>query len=230
MSEMVDRHLMRLAALALAGWGLLLQPVCAAELRLEGSVTQGGLVVGRTVPGAVVTVDGVAVRVSDEGVFLVGFGRDAGERTRLVVELPGCDRQERVLEVARRDYRIQRIDGLPDRKVSPRAEDLERIRRDAALVRAARARDDARTDFLTGFVWPTLGPITGVYGSQRILNGQPRRPHYGVDIAGATGRVTGAHLDWRMNLGAKRLDPTLLVPPMDEARKARPGQDLKAGG
>jgi murein DD-endopeptidase MepM/ murein hydrolase activator NlpD len=242
---------------------------------------QGGLLVARTAPGAAVTVDGRTVRVSPDGVFLVGFTRDAAPETRIVVTSPAGRRLERRVEVGRRTYRIQRIDGLPPRKVSPRPEDLERIRAEADLIRVARARDDARADFLSGFVWPVVGRVSGVYGSQRILNGEPRQPHFGVDIAvpegtpvhapapgvvtlvhpdmffsgvtlivdhghglssaflhlarilvregqhveqgqdiaevGATGRVTGAHLDWRVNLFDARIDPALLAGRMPEA-------------
>jgi murein DD-endopeptidase MepM/ murein hydrolase activator NlpD len=180
--------------------------------------------------------------------------------------------------VAKRTYDVQRIDGLPPKKVTPSEEDMVRIRKEYALIRTARDRDDAREDFLGGFEWPARGRISGVYGSQRILNGVPRRPHFGVDVAapvgtlvyapadgvvtlahddmffsggtlivdhghglsssflhlnavlvkegdrvrqgdpiakiGATGRVTGPHLDWRMNLVGARLDPQLLVGPM----------------
>ena len=42
-------------------------------------------------------------------------------------------------------------------------------------------------DALAGFQWPAIGPISGVYGSQRIYNGTPRSPHYGVDVAVPTG-------------------------------------------
>jgi murein DD-endopeptidase MepM/ murein hydrolase activator NlpD len=160
---------------------------------------------------------------------------------------------------------------------------LARIHRESASIKEARAKDDARTDFLKGFIWPAKGRITGVYGSQRILNGEPRRPHYGLDIAapvgtlvvapasgivtlttpnmfysggtlildhghglsstfihlhrilvkegqyvrqgdviaeiGATGRVTGAHLDWRINLFKRRLDPQLILKAMPSSAK-----------
>lgn len=250
--------------------------------RLSGEVVQGGMVYGSTVPGSRVYQDDQALRVSAQGDFLLGFTRDAPASSTLRIKLPGGELVERSLAVAKREYRIQRIDGLPKAKVSPRKpEDLERIRRDAAEAKKARARDDDRQDFLGGFEWPVLGPISGVYGSQRILNGKPRRPHFGVDIAvptgtpvrapaagvvtlavpdmffsggtmiidhghrlsssflhlsklhakvgdrveqgdlvaevGATGRVTGAHLDWRMNLRDRRIDPQLLVPEMPDA-------------
>ena len=250
-----------------------------AELSLQGNFSQGGMVTGYSEPGSRVWQDGEPVRVSDAGVFLIGFGRDAAPSSQLKIRYPDGREEQRALQVAAREYRIQRIDGLPERKVTPRSqEDLKRIRDDAVAVGRARQRDDPREDFLGGFMWPVEGPISGVYGSQRILNGKPRRPHFGVDIArptgtpvvapadgivtlaepdpffsggtliidhghkltssflhlsrllvepgqrvkkgepvaeiGATGRVTGAHLDWRMNLRNHRIDPQLLVPPM----------------
>jgi murein DD-endopeptidase MepM/ murein hydrolase activator NlpD len=93
----------------------------------------------------------------------------------------------RALAVASRSYDIQRIDGLPDRQVTPAPEDLLRIREDQAAVARARARDTAEPFFKSGFIWPAIGPISGVYGSQRILNGEPRQPHYGVDVAAPEG-------------------------------------------
>lgn len=257
---------------------LLMQTASAGILQLDGPMIQGGLVVGRTDPGAKVVLDGKPVSVSKEGIFLLGFHRDAAPRSVLEIVFANGSREKRFLDIEQRKYHIQRLDGLPPSKVTPSKADLIRIRKEARLVRKARSRDDPRTDFLNGFIWPAVGPITGVYGSQRILNGEPRQPHYGVDIAapagtpvvapaagivtlvypdmffsggtlivdhghglsssflhlsrilvrqgervrqgqkiaevGATGRVTGAHLDWRMNLFKKRIDPQLLVGPM----------------
>jgi len=259
--------------------GFAVQAGAQPPYQLEGQVLQGSLVFGKTVPGSRVYQDGQALRISAAGDFLLGFTRDAPPTSQLRIELPAGEVVEQTLEVGARAYDIQRIDGLPQGKVTPRSkEDLARIRRDGAAVKKARARDDDRQDFLHGFQWPVMGPITGVYGSQRILNGEPRRPHFGVDVAapvgtpvrapapgivtladadqffsggtliidhghklsssflhlsklhvkvgdrveqgeliaevGATGRVTGAHLDWRMNLRERRIDPELLVPPM----------------
>lgn len=254
-------------------------------LELDGELEQGSLVVGRTDPEAHVRFAGAPVRVSPEGVFLIGFGRDAPRVQELVVELPDGARVERTLEIARRDYDIQRIEGVPPETVSPPPEAMERIRRDIRLVNEARRRDDARTDFLDDFTWPVEGRITGVYGSQRFYNGEPRRPHYGIDIAapagtvvrtpapgvvtvaepdmyfsggtvivdhghglssallhmrrlyvdvgervergdalgevGAGGRATGPHLDWRINLFGRRLDPRFVAGPMSETSAAQ---------
>jgi murein DD-endopeptidase MepM/ murein hydrolase activator NlpD len=254
-------------------------PLAFSEVvSFEGQRIQGGLLQGKVAKGARVDVNGKKVRVSSEGIFLVGFDRDAAKEVEVAVINRNGKVEKKVLPVARRTYKIQRVNGLPPRKVNPKKEDVARIQEDVRLAKEARKFDDPRTDFLGGFIWPVEGKITGVYGSQRILNGEPRRPHYGIDIAaptgtpvvapadgvvtmvhrdmffsggtmildhghglssaflhlhkilvnkgdrvkkgeviaevGATGRVTGPHLDWRINLFQQRLDPQLLVSAM----------------
>ena len=253
----------------------------ADGLRLEGTFAQGGLIAGSVPPGAEVTVDGKAVRVSPDGRFVFGFGRGHDPDVAVSVTFPDGRRVASTFTVAQRTYDVQRIDGLPPRQVTPPKEVLDRIRADNIEIGKARANDTPRTWFAGGFVWPAVGPISGVYGSQRILNGKPRQPHYGVDVAmptgtpvsapapgrvtlaendmyftggtvildhghgvtsaflhmskvhvqvgdvleqgdllgeiGATGRVTGAHLDWRINWFKVRIDPELVVGPMPDA-------------
>jgi murein DD-endopeptidase MepM/ murein hydrolase activator NlpD len=156
-------------------------------LVLSGKAVQGGLVIGRTEPGAIVRIDNEAVLVDDDGVFLFGIGRDHEAPRSVSVALP--DRQAMTVEVpvSPREFAIERVDGLPPAQVTPPPELLERIRTDARRVGVARARRDARRDFDGGFTWPASGRISGVYGSQRVLNGEPRRPHYGVDVAAPEG-------------------------------------------
>ena len=125
--------------------------------------------------------------------FLIGFSRDEPAQAKLVVTFADGSREWRELKVSQRRYKVQRIDGLPPRKVTPSEEDLVRIGRETTLIKKARAQDDARTDFLKGFIWPAKGRITGVYGSQRIMNGEPRRPHYGLDIAAPVGTLVVTH-------------------------------------
>jgi murein DD-endopeptidase MepM/ murein hydrolase activator NlpD len=158
----------------------------AAALEFEGKFIQGGMVLGTTTPGAAVTLDGRAVPVSPDGRFVIGFGRDATQAL-LTLALPDGSSEERHLAIAERDYDIQRIDGVPQNTVTPNPEELARIAREAAAVRALRATASAEPDFAAAMIWPAIGPISGVYGSQRILNGQPRAPHMGVDIAAPAG-------------------------------------------
>ena len=175
-----------------ARWCLLLLlvlalPAGAGQLGLEGNFQQGGLVLGSTDPGARVTLDGKPVRVSPSGRFLLGFGRDAPAEARLAVAYPDGSSETRRLAIAQRDYDVQRIDGLPPKMVTPPAEVLARIGRENARIAEARAHDRPEALFERGFRWPARGRISGVYGSQRVLNGEPRRPHYGIDIAAPTG-------------------------------------------
>ena len=167
----------------------------AAALELEGAFAQGGLVVGRAAPGAAVTVDGRGVRVSAAGLFLVGLGRNAGPGVEVQAARPDGSVESRVIDVEQRVYKIQRVDGLPSRQVTPDPEDQERIRADNSAIAGVRRRDTGAAYFASGFASPVRGPVTGVFGSQRILNGRPRAPHNGVDVAAPEGAVVGAAAD-----------------------------------
>ena len=155
----------------------------AADVELEGEWRQGSVIFGRAAPGSTASFNGRALRVSPEGHFIVGLDRDEPAKALLVVARPGVATFRREFEVAPREYDIQRLDGLPDAQVNPPPAALARIARDYEQVRAARARDSERHDFARGFIWPIVGRVSGVFGSQRILNGQPKQPHYGVDVA-----------------------------------------------
>jgi murein DD-endopeptidase MepM/ murein hydrolase activator NlpD len=165
----------------------LLGPAVVGAIELDGKLTQGALVRGQTEPGTRITLNGDPVRVTEDGRFAIGFGRDADLWQRLVEIPPNGEPVEHNLELSEREYDIQRIEGVPQRTVTPDESALERIRAEAAQVRQARAVDSDRTDFTGDFIWPAGGRISGVYGSQRFYNGEPRRPHYGVDIAAPTG-------------------------------------------
>jgi murein DD-endopeptidase MepM/ murein hydrolase activator NlpD len=269
--------------LLLAGTSLAQAQQTSDKLVLRGQLTQGSLIRGTVPPGSQVWLNERSLQVSRQGMFVFGVGRNAPLSQHLKwTDSQGLSHKHNIQLIAR-EYDIQRIDGLPQSMVSPPQEVLERIRSDNVQVAQARSLRDGRTDFSEDFIWPATGPISGVYGSQRVLNGQPKRPHYGVDVAaptgtpvyapaggivslfvpdmyysggtmiidhgfavsstflhlskghvktgdvvkqgqlvaeiGATGRVTGAHLDWRINWADQRLDPALLVP------ERHPGDD-----
>ncbi len=258
---------------------LLVTPLSAEEaLPVTGPFEQGGLLYGKAAPGSQVTLDGQPVPVSPEGHFLLAFDRDAAAAAGIVIQGPDGGRLHQVVSIAPRRYKTQRIDGLPKDKVVPPEAVWDRIIAERDLLIALRQQSRAATDYLNGFAWPAKGRISGVYGSQRILNGEPRQPHYGIDIAvptgtpvlapadgvvalthpdlyfagktlvidhgqglkssllhlseilveegeavrkgqpvakvGATGRVTGPHLDWRVSWFDRWIDPAQLVPPL----------------
>ena len=167
----------------------------ALALELQGESLQGSLMFGNCGPGCRVTLDDQDILVAPDGRFVIGFDRDeTGSRTLQVREADGSE-HVKTLEVAAREYAIERVDGLPPQTVTPDPEALERIREEAAMVASARARRDLQAGYSSGFAWPAAGRISGVYGSQRILNGEPRRPHYGLDIAAPTGSPVYAPAD-----------------------------------
>ena len=179
---------------------ILCLPLSAQAMTLEGNLVQGGMAIGTVDPAATVHFQGKSVRVSPEGFFIIGFSRDAGLKSVIELHPPSGSVEKHPFSIEKRTYKIQRIDGLPPRKVSPSPEDLERIGKEIALVKKVRKRDEPRTDFSQSFIWPITGRISGVYGSQRILNGKPKRPHYGVDIAAPTGTPVKAPADGVVSL------------------------------
>ena len=252
--------------------------LCSAELHVDGKLTQGGLMRGHVDPGIKVYLGKRLLRTTPQGEFICGFGRDAPRQQTLTLIDSSGTRQVKKIKLQQRHYNIQKINGISKRMMNPSKADLKRISQEAQQVAAARKTDSNRLDFRQPFIWPVTGRISGIYGSQRILNGEPRRPHFGVDIAaptgttvkapaggvvtlahpgmffsgktmiidhgyglsssflhlskflvkvgdivtqgqpiakvGATGRVTGPHLDWRINWFEQRLDPALFVPPI----------------
>lgn len=180
------------AAVALAGFAS--HGASAACLDWQGSLRQGGLVWAYVAPGTEVQLGSEKLDVLPDGTVFAGFGRDAPATAAL--KLSGGAACHEILTVAQRDYDIQHVEGVPQRTVTPSPEHRARIAREQELVGAAKARylqrDDLLEAALAGFQWPVTGPISGVYGSQRIYNGEPRSPHYGVDVAVATGTVVRA--------------------------------------
>lgn len=171
-----------------------------AALELKGVVAQGAMLIGRVAPGTqveLIELAGLAgldaateprkIRVEKDGFFVFGLGRNARSKIALLTSNGSGEKQSHVFDVEQRDYREQRVEGVPQKTVTPPKEVLDRIRREAALVRKARGDDSHLKDFLAGFIKPLEGPITGVYGSRRVYNGTPGRPHYGLDIAAPTG-------------------------------------------
>jgi len=174
--------------------------VTANAVELTGSAVQGGLIFGQAEPGSHVKLDGTAVAISDDGRFVIGFGRDETGVRVLEISSPAGDVFKKDLQVQPSKYDIEVVEGLPPKMVTPDPEAAARIREDARMVARARAHRDAHAWYAGGFEWPARGRISGVYGSQRILNGQPRNPHYGLDIAAPVGTDVHAPADGLVTL------------------------------
>ena len=154
--------------------------------KFVGTFQQGGLVLGQLAEGETVSYKGKSLKINNKNQFLLGFGRNEPSEVEITVHDQLGERNI-VLNIAARDYVIQKIEGVPQKTVNPSKEHLNRIQQDAASVRQARRLISNQDDFTAGFIEPSSGPITGVYGSQRFYNGVPKSPHYGIDYAAPTG-------------------------------------------
>lgn len=182
-------------------------PASALQLNgaslLAGEAVEGGVVIATVPAGALVTLNDMPVATDANGRFIIGFHRDSPDIITLRVTGADGITQQTDLTARQRVYDIQRIDGLKSSYVSPPDDVLARIAADADDVKRARTLHDAGDqagDFLRGFDMPVAGRITGIYGSQRILNGAPRAPHYGIDIAAAKGTPVLAPAGGRVTL------------------------------
>jgi len=151
------------------------------------SASQGALVIGEVPAGAKVRFADRDLKVTPDGHVVFGIGRDEKGPVTVDVLEPDGRRERIAIEVAPRDWPVERIEGVPPQTVEPPPEIAERIRREQARVAAARRRDDARADFLQAFMWPVEGRISGRFGNQRVyvVHGKdvPKSPHSGMDIA-----------------------------------------------
>ncbi|QDO83744.1 M23 family metallopeptidase [Shewanella psychropiezotolerans] len=267
----------------LAALTLLFTVNASAQIQLTGKMEQGALIRAMVEPGTQVYLNGKALKVTPEGAFAFGFSREAELKQELKLVYPDGLTQIKPLSIKTKEYKIDRVNGISKKIMKPDPKAVERSRKDSKQVRAARSQFSEIESFTQDFIWPLTGRISGVYGSQRVYNGKPGNPHYGVDVAaktgtvvvapadgvislsvadmfysggtiildhgygvsssflhlsklyvkdgevikqgqaiaevGATGRVTGPHLDWRVNWYQMRLDPVTIVPNMAEVLK-----------
>lgn len=152
-------------------------------IRLDGQFKQGGMVIGQAPAGTKIQFQKRNLPVSPEGVFAIGFNRDDAALQTLEVTLPGSKTKSIPLKIVTREYQVQKITGVPARTVNPDPKDMARIQEEQKAVSNARETVSLNTFFKEKFIWPVKGPLTGVYGSQRVYNGEPRSPHFGLDLA-----------------------------------------------
>ena len=169
-------------------------------IEFKGEFKQGSFILGKTSPENKISIDDRNIRVSKDGYFAFGLDRDRKNDVIIKIKKNG-NSKEIIKKVFKREYKIQKIDGLPPKQVIPPPEVYERIKKDNILIGKARSIDTAFDFFKKNFIYPIdKYIITGVYGSQRILNGKPRRPHYGIDFHAPEGTPVKAMMDGEVTL------------------------------
>ena len=172
----------------------------ASAAEFTGKFVQGHFIIGKTDSNSKVKIDKSQVRVSKDGYFAFGISRDRKYDLVITIEKGGI-KEKIIKKVQKRKYNIQRIDGLEEKKVTPPEEVYERIKRENKWIGEVRAINSDLTFFKNKFAIPVENAIiTGVYGSQRILNGKPKWPHYGLDFAADEGTKIKAMLDGTVTL------------------------------
>ena len=173
----------------------------AIAIEFKGKFIQGHFIIGKTDSNKKIFIDRKEVKVSKDGYFAFGIGKD---RKLDVVITEG--NKKIVKKILKRKYKIQKIDGLPKKKVTPPEEFYVRIKKENKLIGDARETNSDLIFFKEQFIIPVDNAIiTGVYGSQRILNGIPKWPHYGLDFAQKKGTPVKAMNSGIVTLAEKDL-------------------------
>lgn len=176
----------------------------AARFAFEGQMIQGGAVIGTAPKGAtLLTLDGAGVPIAPDRRFLIAFDRDAKPAATLVATLDNGRQVRHQLAIAPRAWDISRLNTLPKYPV-PRPE-FERLRpAELAQINAARRMQTDSAGWRQTMLWPVVGRISTLFGSQRIYAGEPGSYHSGIDIARPTGATVLAPADGVVVLAAAK--------------------------
>jgi murein DD-endopeptidase MepM/ murein hydrolase activator NlpD len=171
------------------------QHVADTPLNCIGDYVEGAAIICRAEAGTIVTLGDQSATANGDGWLILGLNRDSDAEMTLTAVMPTGEMIRQVHPVNQREYDIQRVDGVPPRTVNPPEEALVLIREQSRMKAAAYTSRWEGAGFAGGFVQPAEGIISGVYGSQRVYNGEPRRPHYGLDFANVAGTPVHAPAD-----------------------------------
>jgi murein DD-endopeptidase MepM/ murein hydrolase activator NlpD len=175
------------------------------QVTLKGNFIQGGLVKGNIFPNKVIKFEDKILLKDTNGNFVFGFGRDYKENSYLEVKISEKKWLKRSFKIKNKTYNTQIINGLQKKMVTPPKSFYDRIKKENKSIKLIRNLNTEVNFIFQEFVLPITGIVTGVFGSQRILNGKPRRPHYGIDIAAPKGTPVIAPIDSIVRMAKKDL-------------------------
>jgi len=164
-----------------------LLPAAEPLVQLRGEFIQGGLVRGKTTVDSTVELDGRKLRLSEDGQFTFGFGRDRSGVSTLKVTAEDGRTETIERAITAREFALTEVNGVAEDKLKPNTDNLGRIAAEQKLINAARAKHLTTAGFGVDFIWPVEGRVSGHFGSRRVFNGWKKSTHYGLDIAAAEG-------------------------------------------
>ncbi len=192
---------MKLIFLALSFYSLIIKALHSSEFpRLFGCFCEGGVIIGKANKGDFVEINKKRIKVFKDGEFIFAFGRNFKEKV-----LIKFNNHFKEFSVEQKKYNVERIQGLPRAKVEPSDNDLKKIKLDQKLIINAKKIGEQKKLFNSEFILPVNGRLTGFFGSQRILNNKPKRPHYGIDIAQKKGTPIVAPSSGKVKLVAREM-------------------------
>lgn len=176
------------------------KPAKDIPLEFHGKAEQASTMIGKTIPFSVIDAAGIRTTADSDGYFVFGFDRDAPKTATITITTPDGYSKSKTFAVAKRDYVMKIIKGLPPDTVNPPQDLLNKIDADQSIKQLGlSSRDDNLKGYLQNFSYPLKEFIvTSPWGADRSLNGNELQPHYGIDLAAPLGTPIYAPADGKI--------------------------------
>ena len=150
---------------------------------ISGCFCEGGVITGKLKTlDNLIKINQSKIQIYEDGNFIYAFGRKFDNNFEISI-----NGKKKRFDVEKKKYKVELINGLPKSKVEPSQKEINKIKRDQLKIKQSKKTGQRKRLFEKKFITPVKGRISGVYGSQRILNSKPRSPHKGIDIAAPLG-------------------------------------------
>lgn len=135
----------------------------------------------------VLVINTTQTLASPQWVAVVGIPLDFNERSITVKVNHSMGHYYESMPIESKSYPVERLTIPNQRKVTPLDSDIRRIEQDTLKIQTAyQTQSHYHVDNLA-LSLPIKGRVSSSFGRRRILNGIPKNPHNGMDIAAIEG-------------------------------------------